>query len=338
MPGLEKVLITGGREVGGVTAFATGLAEGFTALGIPNEVIPPQMIFARLGQLRDPAVLKILSTTAVFAAPVAHSAICVSHGFPRADTHGWLRMLAILASLKTVNASPGARLVAVSHYNAEHLRALFGLRVDGVIQNPLASCFFEQFAKVPERCYVTYVGRLISAKNVHRLLPPLCALASENSGLSVCVIGDGPLRQSLEQTFGADPRVRFTGALDPLGVRSYLRRTRLFVSGNALEPLGITYLEALSQGCVVAMPASGGGLEIALPWIGRNVHLLPLSYAFEDTLHVFRTALRCATTPVPLTRHAPAAVASAYLDIAKGFECSPTPRREPLPCASTRCD
>ena len=67
----EKVLITAGHEVGGLTAFAEGLSEGFTALSIPSEVIPPKEIFKRWRDLRDAKVLKILSTTAVFAAPFA---------------------------------------------------------------------------------------------------------------------------------------------------------------------------------------------------------------------------------------------------------------------------
>src|SRR5712692_10721177 len=92
----SRVLITGGREVGGLTAFAEGLSEGFTVLGIPSEVISPNEIFKRWRDLRDAKVLKILSTTAVFAAPFARRAICMAHGFPRADAQGWTRMLAIL--------------------------------------------------------------------------------------------------------------------------------------------------------------------------------------------------------------------------------------------------
>jgi len=40
----EKVLITAGHEVGGLTAFAEGLSEGFTALGIPSEARKPSSI------------------------------------------------------------------------------------------------------------------------------------------------------------------------------------------------------------------------------------------------------------------------------------------------------
>src|SRR5882757_5922630 len=130
-----KVLITGGREVGGLSVFAEGLREGFTELGIAAEIISPSGILSRWRDLRDPGVLKILSTTAVFAAPFARRAICVAHGFPRPDAQGWPKTLAILASFKLANLSSDSRLTTVSDYVAVHLRAIYRLRVDAVIHN-----------------------------------------------------------------------------------------------------------------------------------------------------------------------------------------------------------
>src|SRR5216684_6725831 len=139
----SKVLITGGREVGGVSSFAEGLHEGFADLGIPSEVILPSRILWRWRDLRDPKVLKILSTTAVYAAPFARRAICLAHGLPRAHRRGGLRMLAILGGWKLANACSGTQLVSVSMYTAVHLEALFDVRSDGVILNPLKGLFLE---------------------------------------------------------------------------------------------------------------------------------------------------------------------------------------------------
>src|SRR6266478_8141037 len=141
----EKVLITNGHEVGGLTAFAAGLSEGFTALGIPSEVVSPGRIFKSWRDLRDAKVLKILSTTAVFAAPFARRVICMAHGFPRADAQGWVKSLAIIGSYKLANYCSEARLVAVSDYGAIHLRSIFNLKVDAVIHNPLRPLFLQTF-------------------------------------------------------------------------------------------------------------------------------------------------------------------------------------------------
>jgi len=332
----EKVLITSGHEVGGLTAFAAGLSEGFTALGIPSEVVSPGRIFKRWRDLRDPSVLKILSTTAVFAAPFARRAICVAHGFPRADAQGWARMAMIVASFKLANSLSQARLVAVSDYVAAHLRGLFNLKVDATIRNPVQLSFLEPSAEVAGRRYLTYVGRLIPAKNVHRLLPAMCDLQRENPDLRICIIGDGPQRAELESSFRTDPPIEFTGDLDPLDVRRYLQRTKVFVSGNEMEPFGITYLEALSQVCAVGMPACGGGVEIALDFVGARVQLLPLSFERQGVLSALRRALNSTDTPVSLAGYEPKAVAEAYLETGKSLLFTKIDRRERTPCASNR--
>ncbi len=332
----EKVLITGGREVGGLTAFAAGLSEGFAELGIPSEVITPNGIFKRWRDLRDPGVLKILSTTAVFVAPAARRAICVAHGFPRVDVAKWIKAAAIFASYKAANFSSQTSLVAVSGYVAAQLRCLFNVRVDGVIRNPVQSSFLDSQDESGERRYLTFVGRLVPAKNIDRLLPAMCDLQRENPDLRICIIGDGPQRRALQSSFRTDPPIEFTGNLAPPYVRSRLRQTKVFVSGNEMEPFGITYLEALSQGCAVAMPASGGGVEIALDLVGTKVQLLPLSFERHGVLSALRRALNSAPTSVSLAAYEPKAVAEAYLEMGNGLLFGKGERRESAPCASNR--
>jgi glycosyltransferase involved in cell wall biosynthesis len=309
----KRALITGGREVGGLRAFAEGLREGFVELGIPAEIIRPSEILSRWRDLRDPSVLKILSTTAVFAAPFGRRAICVAHGFPRADMQGWLKTLAILASFKLVNRSLDCSLATVSDYVAVHLRAIYGLRVDAVIHNPLQSVFCEPWHSSESRNYLTYVGRLVPAKNLHRLLPVMQQLLKGDPELRVCIIGDGPLRLELEALVQDEPRIEFAGNLDALDVRAYLRKTKVFVSGCETEALGLSYVEALSQGCAVAMPACGGGLEIAPALIGSRIHLLPLSFHGVRVLDVLQRAAKSTSSSVPFDAYAPGAIAAKYL-------------------------
>src|SRR3989442_4596056 len=86
-----------------------------------------------------------------------------------------------------------------------------------------------------------------------------------------------------------------------------------------MEPFGITYLEALSQGCAVAMLACGGGLEIALPLVGTKVQLLPLSFDHEGCLNALRCALKSTNTPVSLSAYEAKSVAMAYLRVDSRF-------------------
>jgi hypothetical protein len=52
----SKVLITGGREFGGIKSFAEGLRAEFTELGIAVEIISPLRIFLRWRDLRNPRI------------------------------------------------------------------------------------------------------------------------------------------------------------------------------------------------------------------------------------------------------------------------------------------
>jgi len=182
------------------------------------------------------------------------------------------------------------------------------------VHNPVKPLYLESNdGPSCERCYVTYVGRLTVAKNLHRILPAVRDLLDENPGLRMCIIGVGEQRAELEAMIGGDPRFEFKGAPDDLSVRDNLRRTRIFVSGNVAEGFGITYLEALTQGCIVAMPASGGGLEISPENIGRSVQLFPLSLGRGEILATLRGALNEPRRPVQTASLNARAVADAYL-------------------------
>lgn len=317
----SRVLITGGRETGGVRSFAEALRAGFQGLGIAAEVIPPSGVARRWRQLRNPRILKILSTSAVFAAPVSRRALCMAHGFPCAALQGWRATLGILASLKLATSSRGTQLVAVSEYSALQLRIIYGLRVDAVILNPVHPLFLEATQQTEStRQAITYVGRLHKAKNLNRMLPAIRDVLDENPGMVAWIAGDGPLRPELERAAGGDRRIEFLGVLTPAEVRERLRRSRVFVSGSPTEPFGIVYVEALSQGCAVVMPGSGGGLEIAPALIGSVIHLFPSSVSRIGVACALRQALHSTHATVPLEEFAARAVAKRYLAIDRRFD------------------
>jgi glycosyltransferase involved in cell wall biosynthesis len=310
----SKVLITGGREIGGVRSFAEGLCAGFAELGIGAEIVSPSRIFARWRELRDPQILKILSTSAVFAAPFARRAICMAHGVPQANSQGWRTLVAIVASFKLANLCSGTQLVSVSHYTAASLLAMFNIRSDAVVHNSVKPLYLEPDDGPPrERCYVTYVGRLTVAKNLHHILPAVRDLLDENPGLRMCIIGVGEQQAELEAIIDGDPRFELKGAPDDISVRDWLRRSKIFVSGNVAEGFGITYLEALTQGCIVAMPASGGGLEISPENVGLSVQLFPLSLGRNEILATLRRAMNEPRRPVVTASFTARAAVQAFL-------------------------
>ncbi len=330
----EKILITGGQPVGGLASFAEALAAGFAELGMASEIVSPASLLRRMGDLRSPRVLKILSTFAIPMVPLARRAICVSHGVPLAREQGWLDLFGLVGSFKLANLCSSARLVTVSDYAAIHLHYIFNVRIDAVIGNPLADIFYEPpTEQQSERQYVTFVGRLVEVKRLHLLLPPICDLLQENPDLRCCIIGDGPYRKAWEDSVAWNPRIEFVGSRDRLFIREQLRRSRIFISGAGNETLGIVYLEALSQGCIVAMPATGGGIEISLQDVGENIQLLPISLERQQVLTVLRRALKVEPSPVSLERFKPRSVASSFLDLDSSFLKRTTPATATLAVA-----
>lgn len=318
----DKVLITGGHEVGGLESFARSLQAGFEARGIRAEVIPSLGVFKRLSELRDRRVLKILSMTGVFAAPIARRAICMAHGIPRSDFRGqgWKTVAGMIASFKLANVCAGTQLVSVSDYTATTLRAIFNVKSDAVIRNPMKSIYLEPPGiESNQRQYITYVGRLVCAKNLHRLLPPIQDLLNEFPGLRACIIGEGGQRAELEAMVVGDSRFEFRGSPSDADVRECLRHTRVFVSGNEVEGFGITYIEAMSQGCIVAMPACGGGIEIAPGQVGSSVRLLPLSWNRAEVLAVLRQAMHSKWTPIDVSQYTIENVVASYLRVDSAF-------------------
>lgn len=315
-----KVLITGGKPGGGIASFAEALRLGFVEAGIPAEIASPNSVVRRVRELRDPSILKILSLSALFAAPLARRALCISHGIPCVAHQGVATTLAVLASFRTASVGRGVQMVAVSDYTAVHLRNIFGLRIDAVIRNPVQPLFLQKDETKPHREAITYAGRLHRSKNIDRLLPAMIEVLDENPGLHAWVVGDGPMRMELERMVRRDERVEFLGPLQPKQVRERLRRSRAFISGNPTEPFGIVYLEALSQGCAVAMPASGGGLEIAPDMIGKRIFVFSPTMRRESIAAALRAGLAASHAEVELGAYAARSVAESYRALDARFD------------------
>lgn len=313
---IKKVLISGGREVGGLASFAGNLLDGFRQLGIGGNVVSLRDLLLSWSELRDPHVLKILSTTAVFLAPLCRNSICVAHGFPRADAQGKAKTAGIVFSLRV--AQRYSRLVSVSHYVKIHLKAVFNIRSCAAIHNPLSSAYLSQQAGSGPRRYITYVGRLHEVKNIHRLIEPVRRVLDQNPHMQCLIIGEGVMHAQLQQQIRGDGRFLLKGAQHPEEIRKILAQTELFFSGCETEALGIAYLEALSQGCKVVMPASGGGIEIDVARVGDAIFLLPLDFDGEQCSTVISRALHhTPSTSFSLHAFAPSEVARRYLDIAQ---------------------
>lgn len=107
-----------------------------------------------------------------------------------------------------------------------------------------------------------FVGRLVRQKGVDVLLEALASLAPLAANhFSVDIVGDGPLRQKLENQalkLGLNGKINFLGKVSPEDVGQRLSQADLFVLPSRFEGLPGSLLEAFAYGLpAVATRVSG---------------------------------------------------------------------------------
>lgn len=313
---VSRVLLSGGREVGGLQSFAANVSAGFDALGIPAEIAgSPLGMLRRWKQLRDPSVLKIFSTWAIFMCPLARNAIAVAHGFPRTDAQGLLKFLAILSSFRL--AQKTARLVAVSAYVQRHLAALFDIRCVAAIHNPLPACWAERRDAHATRNLITYVGRLHPVKRVDEFLLPLIDVLDANANFEAMIVGSGECDAQLKRLANGHPRVHFVPSMSSSGVMEVLARTKVFFSGCDTEAFGISLLEAAVSGCNIVTTASGGFAEVILDDVNKVDFLLTPNFSRAECHAALQAACVAPSRHLDATPFFPVSIAAQYIGVAE---------------------
>ncbi len=316
---VRRVCLSGGREVGGLQSFATNVAAGFEALGIPGEVVGrPRDMLRHWKDLRDPSVLKIFSTWAIFLCPLARNAIGVAHGFPRIDAQGTLKFLAILASFRI--AQRYARLVAVSAYVQRHLAGLFDIQCAAAVHNPLPSCWADHRDDLDTRNLITYVGRLHPVKRVGEFLPAVIDVLDADTSLEAMIVGSGECEMELKRMANGHPRVHFVASVSSAEVMQILGRTKVFFSGCDTEAFGISLLEAAVSGCNLVTTGSGGFVEVVLDAINRTTFLLSPNFTRESCRVALSSALAAPGARLSAAAFMPESIARQYLAVAQQTE------------------
>ena len=149
---------------------------------------------------------------------------------------------------------------------------------------------------------ILFVGALRSVKNVDLLLDVYLTTPALHD-LPLTIIGDGPLRASLERTAVASPAgraVRFLGELGRAEVADAMRRARALVLPSTREGYGAVAAEALACGTPVVASRVG-----ALPEIVAN-DAAGILVPPDDPVALAEALARMAAWP-----HRPASVAAA---------------------------
>ena len=115
-----------------------------------------------------------------------------------------------------------------------------------------------QLRLVEHGLVAVYVGGLSERKGAD----VFAAALSKLPGWTGMMIGDGPLRNALHDTF---PGIRLEGAVAPAEVPAWIAAADVLIVPSREEPLGLAAVEALACGVPVIASAVGGLTEIIKP-------------------------------------------------------------------------
>jgi phosphatidylinositol alpha-mannosyltransferase len=146
-------------------------------------------------------------------------------------------------------------LTAVSDPAAEFVRERTDRPVH-IIPNgiDLTKYTFRPKAKPAALKTILYIGRLEKRKGLSYLLKAYARLAKQRDDIRLVLIGDGELRQNLQETIDnkAIPRVSFLGYVSEAEKLKWLHKASLFCSPALYgESFGIVLLEAMASGTVL---------------------------------------------------------------------------------------
>lgn len=123
----------------------------------------------------------------------------------------------------------------------------------------------------PEQKLLLAVGRLVKEKDYPRLVRAIRELAPTNPQWQLVILGEGPLRHSLEAASENLP-IHLPGVVGNL--TQWYQRADLFVLSSQVEGFPNSLLEALDQGCpVVATNCNAGPADLVQH--GSNGYLVP---------------------------------------------------------------
>lgn len=127
---------------------------------------------------------------------------------------------------------------------------------------------FRPGPELPREPMVLFVGRLVEKKGCEYLIRAMSRVQAVRPEIELVVIGDGPLRPTLEQLAGELLcRYRFLGVQSLESVQAWMNRAQVFSvpsitadSGDS-EAFGIVFAEAQAMGLPVVSFATGGVAE-----------------------------------------------------------------------------
>jgi glycosyltransferase involved in cell wall biosynthesis len=138
-----------------------------------------------------------------------------------------------------------------------------------------------------QRLFV-YQGRIATEKNIEALLKAW-KLADLGDSCQLLMVGDGPLRSSLQLTYGKEHNIMWLGYVSEEQQRiNILRAADVFILPSLVEGLSISLLEAMSCGVACLATDAGADGEVLEAGAGVVLDTQDVTSQLKTLLPLFR--------------------------------------------------
>ncbi len=166
------------------------------------------------------------------------------------DWHRYYPLHIALAGrlLEKANTLGNAHYITVSSWSREKLLAA-GISREriSVVPNGID---VSKYRRARKQKTILYVGRIVKYKRVEELIQAYLSFSKEHPEYSLKIIGDGPLRERLENAY---PDIEFLGFVDEETKIRELAKAEIFANPSEIEGFGIAALEAMASGCKIVL-------------------------------------------------------------------------------------
>ena len=137
-----------------------------------------------------------------------------------------------------------------------------------------------------ERVFL-YMGRISTEKNVEALLQAWRLV--DTAGCRLVIVGDGPLRSTLQNSYGQADNVLWWGYESDLATRvALLQSAEVFLLPSLVEGLSLALLEAMASGCACVATDAGADGEVLAGGAGIVMNTLGVTSQLRTLLPVLR--------------------------------------------------
>lgn len=152
----------------------------------------------------------------------------------------------------------------LEHFGIKGQGALYNAIDIDVVENIKVTFQEHQFRKKQgisnDAVIVAFTGRLLEEKGIKSLIPAMKQICKENKNVHLCIAGEGPLKEYIEQS--DEDNIHLLGRLDVKGVLELLVDSDIFCLPSFSEGFSTSILEAAACSCYIITTKRGGSKEL----------------------------------------------------------------------------